>query len=163
MGAYLKRGMLPGYPILSFVGEPSSVVSAAEIAPLSVEAASLIDRAVIGTPREIDHRFWAGEPGRTGALVTRGDRPVGYYYVRGGTIGPAAWLAPADAELVLERALADALASSPQVRIRALGINHAAIRFALDRGLRLAGYSHLLTTAPFGLLDRYVPSGPSLF
>ncbi|MGH2490065.1 MAG: hypothetical protein ACRDF9_01030 [Candidatus Limnocylindria bacterium] len=37
------------------------------------------------------------------------------------------------------------------------------ISFALANGLRLAGNSHLLTTAPFGHLDRYAPSGPTLF
>ncbi len=53
--------------------------------------------------------------------------------------------------------------AGPLVRLRALGANHVSIRFALGAGLRLAGYSHLLTTAPFGTLERYVPSGPTLF
>jgi hypothetical protein len=49
------------------------------------------------------------------------------------------------------------------VRLRAIGSDHEAIRFALGSGLRLVGYSHLLTTREFGHLDRYIPSGPTLF
>ena len=83
--------------------------------------------------------------------------------MRSGAIGPAAWTSSADADVVLRAALADARAQSAIVRLRALGANHDTIRFALANGLRLAGYSHLLTTASFGQLDRYAPSGPTLF
>ena len=164
MASYLRRGMLPGYPILSFAGEPPSAAAlASDVAPLTPEIAAALDADVIGTPREIDHRFWATEPGRVGRAVLRGGRPVGYYYVRTGSIGPAAWTANADADAVLRAALAEARAQSPIVRLRALGPSHDTIRFALSSGLRLAGYSHLLTTTAFGHLGRYAPSGPTLF
>ena len=117
----------------------------------------------MGTAREIDHSFWLGEPGRIGRAVMRGGRLLGYYSVRAGTIGPAVWSDRADANAVLGRALADAHAQSAVIRLRALGANHDAIRFALANGLRLAGYSHLLTNRPFGHLERYVPWGPTLF
>jgi GNAT superfamily N-acetyltransferase len=164
MASYLRRGMLPGYQILSFVGEPTQTTKvASDVAPLTLEITSAVDRDVIGTAREIDHGFWLTEPGRVGRAVVRGGRAVGYYYVRAGAIGPAAWTASADVGAVLGPALADAHAQSATVRLRALGANHDAIRFALANGLRLAGCSHLLTTAPFGHLDRYTPSGPTLF
>jgi len=164
MASYLRRGMLPGYQILSFVGGPVGPTPvAADIAPLTLEIASALDREVIGTAREVDHTFWSSEPGRIGRAVMRGSRAVGYYYVRSGAIGPAAWTSSADADVVLRAALADAHAQSAIVRLRALGANHDTIRFALANGLRLAGYSHLLTTASFGHLDRYAPSGPTLF
>jgi len=164
MASYLRRGMLPGYQILSFVGGPVAATPvAADIAPLTLEIASVLDRDVIGTAREVDHTFWSSEPGRIGRAVMRGSRAVGYYYVRSGAIGPAAWTSSADADVVLRAALADAHAQSAIVRLRALGANHDTIRFALANGLRLAGYSHLLTTASFGHLDRYAPSGPTLF
>ena len=163
VASYLRRGLLPGYQILSFVGKPTeSPPIASDIAPLTVDIASALDRDVIGTAREVDHAFWSSEPGRVGRAVVRGGQAVGYYHVRAGAIGPAAWTA-ADAEIVLRTALADAHAQSATVRLRALGANHDTIRFALRRGLRLADYSHLLTTAPFGHLDRYAPSGPTLF
>ena len=164
MASYLRRGMFPGFQILSFVGEPTpSAQAASGVAPLTGEIASALDRDVIGTARDVDHGFWLTEPGRLGRAVVRGGRAVGYYYVRAGSIGPAAWASSADAEPVLRAALADARAQSAIVRLRALGANHDAIRFALASGMRLAGYSHLLTTAPFGHLDRYAPSGPTLF
>ena len=34
---------------------------------------------------------------------------------------------------------------------------------ALAAGLRFANHSHFLTTSPFGAMERYLPSGPSLF
>jgi len=164
MASYLRRGMLPGYQILSFVGEPEVAAAVgSDIAPLTPAIAAALDRDVIGTPREIDHGFWSTEPGRVGRAVVRGGRTVGYYYVRSGSIGPAAWTSSADGDAVLRSAMAEARAQSPIVRLRALGANHDAIGFALASGLRLAGYSHLLTTAPFGDLARYVPSGPTLF
>jgi hypothetical protein len=164
MASYLRRGMLPGYQILSFVGEPNGTTPvASDLAPLTLEIASAFDKDVIGTGREIDHGFWSSEPGRVGRAVMRTGRAIGYYYVRSGAIGPAAWTSSADADLVLRAALADAHAQSRVVRLRALGANHDTIRFALASGLRLGGYSHLLTTAPFGHLERYAPSGPTLF
>ena len=164
MASYLKRGMLPGYEILSFAGEPARAADATPaLAPLTLDVATALDRDVIGTERDIDHRFWQSEPGRSGHSVMRGGRAIGYYYVRAGAIGPAAWSASADADAVLGAALAEARTQSATVRLRALGQNHDTIRFALSSGLRLVGNSHLLTTAPFGHLDRYAPSGPTLF
>jgi hypothetical protein len=37
------------------------------------------------------------------------------------------------------------------------------LNFALRSGLKLTAYAHLLTTAPFGQMDKYLASGPSLF
>lgn len=164
MASYMRRGMLPGYQILSFVGEPAPVAAiASDITPLTLEIASSLDRDVLGTARDIDHGFWLTEPGRVGRAVIQGGRAIGYYYVRGGAIGPAAWTANAEPDAVLNAALADARAQSATVRLRALGRSHDTIRFAFAKGLRLAGYSHLLTTAAFGHLERYAPSGPTLF
>jgi hypothetical protein len=163
MASYLRRGMLPGYQILSFAGEPEAVPHASEVVELTAATAAPFDRDVIGTAREVDHAFWSSEPGRIGRAVVRDGEVIGYHYVRSGAIGPAAWRSAGDADAVLRSALAAASAQSPTVRLRALGANHDAIRFALTSGLRLVGYSHLLTTAPFGHLDRYAPSGPTLF
>jgi GNAT superfamily N-acetyltransferase len=164
MASYLRRGMLPGYQILSFAGEPSpSSAGETKVAPLTLEITSALDRDVLGTAREIDHASWLSEPGRIGHAVVRDTRIIGYHYARDGAIGPAAWSANVDANAVLRSAVDDARAQSPTIRLRALGANHDTIRFALASGLRLVAYSHLLTTAAFGHLDRYAPSGPTLF
>ena len=42
-------------------------------------------------------------------------------------------------------------------------MNHDALRFCFGAGLRLTGFAHLFTSAPFGQLEQYLPSGPALF
>ncbi len=95
--------------------------------------------------------------------MVRDGRAVGYYYFSNGTIGSAAWLEDDDAEALLESACREASEQAEQVRLMIPGVNHSAIRFALRSGLKLVSYSHLLTTAPFGQMEKYLPSGPSLF
>jgi hypothetical protein len=63
----------------------------------------------------------------------------------------------------LTLACRDAAAMAPSIRLAIPGINHAALRFAFESGLRLTSFAHLLATAPFGRLEQYLPSGPSLF
>jgi GNAT superfamily N-acetyltransferase len=166
LAAYMKMGMLPGYQILTFAGEyqnQSDVPSGYESQPLEISNAMEIDEQVRGTRREIDHRFSLEEFKAEGRQVMRDGRAIGYYYFTGSQIGSAAWLDAKDAEGVLVYACRDASSQAAQIRFVALGVNHAAIRFALRVGLRLAAYSHLLTTAPFGQMEKYLPSGPSLF
>lgn len=67
-----------------------------------------------------------------------------------------------EGESVMTLACREALAIEPKIRCAIPGINHAALRFAFDAGLRLTGFAHFLTSAPFGHLDRYLPSGPML-
>jgi GNAT superfamily N-acetyltransferase len=166
MAAYMKFDMLPGYQILTFAGTmngSSQNRSDYETQPLDISTAMLIDEQIRETRREIDHRFWLSEMEARGRKIIRDGRIVGYYYFQNGTIGPAAWLNEEDAEAILETACYDASEQSEQIRLMIPGLNHDAIRFALRAGLRLAAYSHLLTTAPFGQMDKYLPSGPSLF
>ena len=93
----------------------------------------------------------------------REERAIGYYYFSNGNVGSAAWLEEEDAEALLESACREASKQAEQVRLMIPGPNHAAIRFALRAGLKLVSYSHLLMTGPFGQMEKYLPSGPSLF
>lgn len=166
MATYLKMGMLPGYQILNFAGayrNPFDVPGDYQSEPLEIQNALAIDGQVRGTRREIDHRFSLEEFKAEGRQVVRDGRAVGYYYFSSGNIGSAAWLDEKDADAVLASACRDAATGAEQIRLIALGINHAAIRFALRARLRLISYSHLLTTEPFGQMENYLPSGPSLF
>jgi GNAT superfamily N-acetyltransferase len=165
MATYMKLGMLPGYPVLTFAGavtSPSAELDGYEVEPLTMSVVMAIDGEIRATRRESDHGFWLGGQAEGRQVVSRG-RPVGYYYLSHGVIGPAAWSSPDDAEALIGLALRDAARASGTVRLMIPGINHTAIRRALAAGLRLAGFSHLLTTAPFGRMDQYLPSGPSLF
>lgn len=166
MATYMKFGLLPGYQTLTFAGRMNDLTELRgdyETEPLDISTAAQIDEQVRETRREVDHQFWLTEMKAEGKQVSRGGRVVGYYYAQAGTVGPAAWLESEDALAILESACRDASAQSEQIRLMIPGVNHAAIRFALGVGLRLTAYSHLLTSAPFGQMDKYLASGPSLF
>ncbi|HEV2707363.1 MAG TPA: hypothetical protein VGV59_15705, partial [Pyrinomonadaceae bacterium] len=160
-----------GYQILTFAGAPriepdGRQREAYEVRPLALADVVSIDERVRATGREIDHRFWLSDANCAGRLVlARGGRVAGYYYVQHkGVVGPAAWEVEEDAESLLVAAFREAAErGGGQVRMALPGINHTAIRFALGAGLRLVAYTHLLTNAPFGRMECYVPSGPSLF
>ncbi|MFL6210661.1 MAG: hypothetical protein ACJ74W_17545 [Pyrinomonadaceae bacterium] len=116
------------------------------------------------TRREVDHRFLLALPRVVARQVIRAGQTVGYFYMNGEMVGPVAWLALEHAEGVLAHACRTAAASAGAITLRVPGINHDAIRFTLTRGLLLTGaHAHLLVTAPFGRLECYLPSGPSLY
>lgn len=169
MATYMKLGMLPGTQLLKFSGYGSrlalpEVPQGNEMRPLEPADAMPIDQEVRATAREEDHKFWAGQPFRHGRLVLHHGRPCGYYYVLdSGEVAPAAWVDSADGEAVLTLACRDALERSGKASLKFVGSNHQAIRFALASGFQLGGYSHFLTTGPFGKLEQYVVSGPLLF
>ena len=166
MATYMKTGMLPGYQTLTFAGALSGLVdkrTGYETQPLVRAEALSIDERIRETRREMDHEFWLTVLKADARQVVRAGRVVGYYYAGNGTVGPAAWLDAEDADAVLESAARVASAQAEQIRLMIPGPNHAAIRFALRSGLKLSAYAHLLTTAPFGQMDKYLASGPSLF
>jgi GNAT superfamily N-acetyltransferase len=166
MASYMRVGMLPGYQVLTFAGAPDRLPERPleyEVEALELSVAASLDAQVRETGREIDHRFWLMESGHEGRQVLRGGEAVGYYYFNQGMVGPAAWTKAEDATGMLALACREATAPAQPLRLMIPGINHAAIRFALEAGLRLAAYSHLLTTSPFGHMEQYLPSGPSLF
>ena len=165
MATYMKLGMLPGYPILTFAGAVAAIPDAPagyEVRPLTIPVAMAIDDQVRSTRREMEHAFWLAGPAEGQQVLSEG-RAVGYYYATGGVIGPAAWSAPRDAEALIGLSLRHAVRQADTVRVMIPGVNRTAIRRSLSAGLRLLGFSHLLTTAPFGRMDQYIPSGPSLF
>lgn len=165
IASYLKLGMMPGGPIFTFAGRArsgSSEPSSARLIELDPRRASAIDRAIRGTAREQDHAFFRAR-GMQGFQLQLGQRTAGYFYLKDGVIGPAAWLDFADGRTLLAQALAQASASDKDVKLIALGVNQTAIQAATAAGLRLVSASHFLTSAPFGKLDCYLPFGPALF
>ena len=170
MASYMRLGMLPGYQILTFAGRPAPPPEAARdygVEPLARATAARLDEEVRGTRREIDHDFWLAHPLLRHRQVVRGGRALGYFYFTTGpesVVGPAAWDAGPDAAAVLALAAREAAAEGAEaVTLRAPGVNHDAIRFALGAGMRFTGYSHFFTTAPFGRMESYVTSGPMLY
>ncbi|HEX8456865.1 MAG TPA: GNAT family N-acetyltransferase [Pyrinomonadaceae bacterium] len=169
IASYLKVGMLPGYQIFSFSGRPVELPRAPAgytVETLSLEAACEIDLVVRETRRDVDHRYWLSEVKFEGRQVRdpRG-RLVGYYYFKDESFGPAAWTEADAAQALLTLGCREATSAAPDAvtTLRVPGINHDAIRFALKHGLRLAAMSQLLTNAPFGRMEQYLASGPTLF
>ncbi len=78
-------------------------------------------------------------------------------------IGPAAWKRSQDAKVMMTLACREAAEIAPETRFSVPGINHAALQFAFETGMRLTTSFHFLTTAPFGRMEQYIPSGPSLY
>lgn len=170
IASYLKVGMLPGYQVFTFTGQPAALRNLPDapagytVEPLSLEVACGIDREVRETRREVDHRFWLSEVKLEGRQVRHGGRLVGYYYFKGEAFGPAAWMEAEGAEALLTLGCREAAAQSETVSLRVPGINHDTIRFALKQGFRLSGTTaHLFTSAPIGRMEQYLASGPSLF
>lgn len=169
IASYLKVGMLPGYQIFTFGGRLTGLpdVPPADhvVEPLSLETACAIDRVVRETERPEDHRHWLSEVKLEGRQVRRRDdgRLVGYYYFKGEAFGAAAWTEAGAAEAVLTHGCREVAGHSETITLRVPGINHDAIRFALRHGLRLNAMAHLFTSAPFGRMEQYLASGPSLF
>jgi hypothetical protein len=165
MAAYMKLGMLPGTQLLAFEGAPhlpDQIDSAYSVQALDKSFAMDLDQITLGMRREVDHDYLASV-GSRGRQVLRDGKSVGYYYLDGATIGPAAWNESADADALLTLACREAAAGGGEISLEIPGMNHAAIRFALRLGLRLTNYSHLLMTEPFGRLENYIPSGPAVF
>lgn len=164
--AYMKLGMLPGHGIFVFEGLPGRlppVPAGYEAAPLEEGAAGEFDLAVRGTRREVDHRFWSGRAGLVGRQVLRADEVVGYYYLGDGNVGPAAWASARVAEPLMILATHESMAATGRVGFAIPGVNPAALSFAMDCGLRLVNVNQFLTSAPFGDMERYLPSGPLLY
>lgn len=163
IGLYLRRGMRPVGPILTFGGVPRARPGegAGELAPFDRESAQALDREVRGAARAVDHAFFVGEKDTAQSVSVDGAN-VGYFYAHQGRIGPAAWR-EGHGRSVLACALAATFASGTSVTISIPGPNRDAIDLAVEAGLLITGTSHYLSSATFGALDRYVPSGPALF
>lgn len=166
VASYLRLGMMPAGPVLTFSGECTNLPAeppGLEAKELEPSVASAIDALVRGTPRPVDHAFFRAREGSARQLERAG-KPIGYFYASQGVIGPAAWLEPEDATLVLAAALREASEQqNGKVRLMIPGVNQAALAAALAAGLKLNGAAHFMTSGAFGRLEQYLPSGPGLF
>jgi GNAT superfamily N-acetyltransferase len=163
MATYLRRGLLPGWPILILTVDAraaGTLPAGYEIAEIGGDLPPLAAPAG-HPPRDEDHAFWRG----TGPAcsVSRRGTPVGYFYARAGSIGPVAWTDDAHAPAVIDSALSAVAASGTPIRVNVPGVAHAAIRHLFAQGARLVSFGHLLGTESPGEMTRYLPSGPLLF
>jgi GNAT superfamily N-acetyltransferase len=89
---YAKYGMVPRVPMYTISGRPHkplpTLPAGLSVGPLEVAQASVLDRAVTGFARELDHAAWQSWDRRLFGLFEAG-RPVGYGYAQpSGRLGP---------------------------------------------------------------------------
>lgn len=170
LGNYMRLGMLPGYQIFtlrlteeSLTGKLGRRHSGYELGELSVEAASEIDRAVRATNRQVDHQYWLSDDSRQGFAVRCMGELVGYFYLRKGAVGALAYLDKAHEQTILDLSMMEALKGGENIFFMVPGINSTSLGYLIGLGARIVSYSHFLTSASFGTLENYLPSGPLLY
>lgn len=169
VATYLRLGLLPGCQMFSFTGPLQSeglapLAAGYTPAPLEPSTANGVDARVLGVERAPEHEFWRGQSGAVARQLTAADGSLaGYYYARGGVVGPVAWLAPAHGPALISHALLTAGEQAGTVKLMAPGANHPGLTLALQAGLKLTATAHLLHSSPFGHMAQYLPSGPALF
>ena len=172
---YARRGLLPREVLVGFGGLPRGRLAAPRLGTLVPEpltSAAIpelreIDAAASGLDRSVDHAFYLGRGGRYGFLFRRRGRPVAYAMVRqDGWVGPVASLRASDVEAVTAHAIAGLAARGDIATIRAgvSGRCEGAQRAFWQAGLVFNGTPGLLLSSrPFGRLDRYVVASYGMF
>lgn len=166
---YAKRGMLPQVVLLQLEG-PAAAADAPvdmvlEAFPANGADPALlgaIDLAVLDCLRPEDHELWASVPTLAGFYVRRGAGIVGYVYVAAtGSLGPGAVLRPEDFAPAVGLAINAAQTMGAETaKVRISSQCRPAISELLVRGFRYGpSIGLLLTSEPWGQMDRYLSSG----
>ena len=172
---YARRGLLPREVLIGFDGRPSERDASPRLGTLAPELLTLasipelreIDAAAAGVERSVDHEFYLTGGGRYGYLFRRRGRPAGYVVLRrDGWVGPVAAVRVRDVEAITAYGIADleARGFAEQVRAGVTGRCEGAQRAFWEAGLRFSSTPGLLLSSrPFGRLDRYVAASYGLF
>ena len=172
---YARRGLLPREVLVGFGGQPREGLAAPRLGTLVPErltAAAIpelreIDAAASGLDRSVDHEFYLSGGGRYGFLFRRRGRPVAYAMLRqDGWVGPIASLRASDVETVTAYAITAMAGHRGTDKIRAgvAGRCEGAQRAFWQAGLVFDGTPGLLLSSrPFGRLDRYVVASYGMF
>ena len=172
---YAHRGLLPREVLIGFGGRPREGLRPPLLGTLTPEPLTVasipqllpIDAEASGLDRSVDHEFHLTGGGRYGWLFRRRGRAVAYAYVRpDGWVGPVAARRERDMETITAWGIADLAQGSPAEKIRAgvTGRSEGAQRAFWEAGLVFTGAPGLLLSSrPFGCLDRYVVASYGLF
>ena len=121
-----------------------------------------IDARVLGVSRKKHHRYLLSDNATKGIGLYSGEECVGYAYVStGGQIGPLAVARPDALGSGFTTALALAVEiGSPQVSAFLPGASEAALRIAVEHGMRITFPMLLMSTRDFGDWSGYLPRNP---
>ncbi|MGH2520893.1 MAG: GNAT family N-acetyltransferase [Anaerolineales bacterium] len=168
LARYLKTGVYARFPIYSFSRTPEAAPVATDLsiepvsaAPEILETLAVLDAAVLGHRRDVDHAFLLEE--RQGYVYYRGRRPVGYGYV-GFRSGPFALLNEEDFPAVLAHAETQVAARGSEFGVEVPLINRAAVNYLLARGYRMdTFFTFFMSDAPLGKFENYLFTSPPFF
>jgi GNAT superfamily N-acetyltransferase len=171
-GLYMRHGLYPRFPIYFFsvarerlLGRPPGPQlrhAAIEGRASDWETLTRIDLGALGVSREKHHRYLINENIARGVVLYDGDDCIGYAYLNAdGHIGPLAVAQP-DA---LGKAFATALslaAAGGSSRVSAFlpGTCDAALRLAIEHGMRITFPMVMMSTQDMGDWSQYLPRNP---
>lgn len=171
-GLYIRNGLFPRFPIYNFSASREAVIGrlqGPQFRPVSLEQSASdlqklvhIDARVLGVSREKHHRYLLSDKATKGIGLYSGEECVGYAYVStGGHIGPLAVARPDALGSAFTTALALAVEiGSPQVSVFLPGASEAALRIAVEHGMRITFPMLLMSTRDFGDWSGYLPRNP---
>jgi hypothetical protein len=171
-GLYIRNGLFPRFPIYNFnvsrellmgrlQGPQFRSVSLEETAS-DLQKLANIDARILGVSREKHHRYLLSDKATKGIGLYSGEECIGYAYVStGGHIGPLAVVRP-DA---LGSGFTTALALAVEIGSRQMsaflpGASEAALRTAVEHGMRITFPMLLMSTRDFGDWSGYLPRNP---
>ncbi|MDB5621186.1 GNAT family N-acetyltransferase [Tardiphaga sp.] len=171
-GLYIRNGLFPRFPIYNFSVSRELLTGRLQgpqfrPVPLEETASDLqklanIDARVLGVSREKHRRYLLSDKGTKGIGLYSGEECIGYAYVSiGGHIGPLAVARPDALGSAFTTALAFAVEmGSPQVSAFLPGASEAALRIAVEHGMRITIPMLLMSTRDFGDWSGYLPRNP---
>ena len=170
-GLYLRHGMFPRFPIYFFgvasdrlkarLGAPQLRYARLEETSLHLQHLSAIDAQALDVSREKHHRYLINDPSTEGVLLYQGDACVGYAYIAEGHIGPLAVAHSDHMATAFRTALAIAAGSgASQVTAFVSGPSEAALRAAVEAGMRITLPMVLMSSRDFGNWAQCLPRNP---
>ncbi len=171
-GLYIRNGLFPRFPIYNFSVSRDLLISRLQrpqFRPKSLEDTAsdlqklaIIDARVLGISREKHHRYLLNDGTTRGVGLYSADDCVGYTYVStGGHIGPLAVARPDALGSAFTTALALAAeVGSPRVTAFLPGASEAALKIAVEHGMRITFPMLLMSTSDFGDWTGYLPRNP---
>jgi ribosomal protein S18 acetylase RimI-like enzyme len=171
-GLYIRHGLFPRFPIYNLSSPPERLTGRLHGAQLrhvalKESAADLhnlvqIDIAALGVSREKHHRYLMRDPATRGFGLYDGGDCAGYVYVAAnGHIGPLAVLRPHLLGAAFTTALGIATESgSSQVSAFIPGTADAALKAAIEHGMRITIPMILMSTRDMGNWTQYLPRNP---
>jgi GNAT superfamily N-acetyltransferase len=169
LARYMKAGVYPRFPnyYMYRKPEPVEVTTDLEFAPAmdtpeTLAAIRVIDQAILGFTRDVDHQFLLQD--RQAILFGRAGQVVGYGYFGKGT-GPIALLDAVDFPAVLARAESEAVVrGDDEFGVQLPLINRHAVDYLLGRGFQLEDFAvFFMSDEPFGRFENYIISSPPFF